>query len=206
LSRKAAKEKCAVSYLDTLSPGDILPAKVTHLDCFGAFADIGCGVVGLLPLDSLSVSRIFHPGDRLFAGEDIRVVLKSNKDGRYYLSHKELLGTWEENAARFAQGQTAAGIVRSIESYGIFIELTPNLTGLADPTPGVNVGDSAAVYIKSILPERMKIKLAVVDTLPAPSLPPAVPEYDKFATAGLSRIDIFRYSPFVCAKVVETVF
>ena len=43
--------------------------------------------------------------------------------------------TWnmEENAALFKTGETVAGIVRSIESYGIFIELTPNLAGLAEP-------------------------------------------------------------------------
>ena len=34
---------------------------------------------------------------------------------------KELLGTWQENAARFAAGQTVVGVVRSVESYGVFI-------------------------------------------------------------------------------------
>ena len=42
-----------------------------------------------------------------------------------------------------------AGVVRSVESYGIFVELTPNLAGLAEPREGVRVGQHAGVYIKS---------------------------------------------------------
>ena len=34
-------------------------------------------------------------------------------------------------------GETVGGIVRSIEPYGIFIELAPNLAGLAEPRENV---------------------------------------------------------------------
>ncbi|MGL0910084.1 hypothetical protein ACSTB0_13670, partial [Faecalibacterium wellingii] len=44
-----------------------------------------------------------------------------------------LLGTWEENAAGFTVGETVVGIVRSVEEYGTFIEIAPNLAGLAHP-------------------------------------------------------------------------
>ena len=75
---------------------------------------------------------------------------------------KELLGTWEENASLFEAGETVVGVVRSIESYGVFVELAPNLAGLAECVPGLSKGQLVSVYIKSILPERMKIKLAVL--------------------------------------------
>ena len=84
--------------------------------------------------------------------------------GRIYMSCRELLGTWEENVAQFRQGQTVTGVVRSIEEYGIFVELTPNLAGLAELKEGVEVGDVCAVYIKSIIPDRMKIKLVLIDS------------------------------------------
>ena len=45
-------------YISKLIPGDIIPARITHLEAFGAFADIGCGIVSLLPIDTISVSRI----------------------------------------------------------------------------------------------------------------------------------------------------
>ena len=76
---------------------------------------------------------------------------------RISLSHKELLGTWEENAAFFNAGDTVEGIVRGIEPYGVFVELTPNLSGLSEPRDGLREGERVCVYIKSIIPEKMKI-------------------------------------------------
>ena len=61
------------------------------------------------------------------------------------------------------------GVVRSVESYGIFIELAPNLAGLAEYREGVRPGDGCSVYIKSIIPQKMKIKLVLIDTFRAPS-------------------------------------
>ena len=48
LSRRAAQERCQALYIDTLEPGEIIDACVTHLEPFGAFADIGCGISSLL--------------------------------------------------------------------------------------------------------------------------------------------------------------
>ena len=45
---------------------------------------------------------------------------------------------------------------------GIFIELTPNLVGMAEYKEGVNYGDTVEVYIKRIDNERKKIKLLIV--------------------------------------------
>ena len=73
------------------------------------------------------------------------------------------MGTWEQNASLFKPGQTVGGTVRSIESYGIFIELRPNLAGLAENREDVFVGQKTSVYIKSIIPEKMKVKLIIVD-------------------------------------------
>ena len=172
LSRKKAQEKCLAEYLDRLEDGDILDAKVTHFEPFGAFCDIGCGIISLLSIDCISVSRILHPRDRFRLGQKIHCAVKGRdevllgKRGRICLTHKELLGTWEENAARFEVGQTVMGVVRSIESYGIFIELAPNLAGLAEWRGDVKVGDGCSVYIKNIIPRKMKVKLVLIDTFP----------------------------------------
>ena len=137
------------------------------------FCDIGCGNIALLPIDSISVSRISHPRDRFCVGDIIKAIIKDiSPDGRITLSHKELLGTWEENAQLFSQGQTVTGTIRSIEQYGAFIELTPNLAGLAEPKPNIYIGQSASVYIKSIIKEKMKIKLIVIDSFDSSYTPP----------------------------------
>ena len=163
LSRTQAQIRCKREYLDKLAPGDILPCRVTHLERFGAFCDIGCGIPALLPIDCMSVSRIQSPADRVHEGQEILCIVK-NRDvqGRIVLTMKELLGTWVENAAFFAPGETVVGVVRSTEPYGVFIELRPNLAGLAEACEGLCSGQLVSVYIKSILPEKMKIKLVVL--------------------------------------------
>ena len=138
LSRRAAQLRCRREYIEALTPGEIIPARVTHLENFGCFVDIGCGLPSLISIDQISVSRISHPRDRFAVGESIYAVVKAvEPEGRVQLSHKELLGTWDENASLFLPGETVAGIIRSVEDYGVFVELTPNLAGLAEPCEGV---------------------------------------------------------------------
>lgn len=201
LSRRAAQEKCLREYVSGLIPGDVIHARVTHLESFGAFTDIGCGVVALLPIDSISVSRIDHPRERFTVGMDILALVKCKENGRITLSHRELLGTWEENASRFTAGETVAGIVRSVEPYGIFVELTPNLAGLAELKEGVLPGQQASVYIKNILPARMKVKLVIIDTFDCDYRP----SQPKYYFSG-RHMDRFQYSPEGSEKEVFTVF
>ena len=191
LSRKKAQERCRAEFLSHKVPGDILDARVTHMEPFGCFVDIGCGIPSLIPIDSISVSRIFHPHDRFYNGQDIKAVIRSiDNSGRITLSHRELLGNWEENAALFSVGETVSGIVRSVEPYGIFVELTPNLAGLAEPKEGVVPGQMASVYIKNLLPEKMKVKLIIVDSFHASN----EPEPLRYFQLG-GHIDRWVYSP-----------
>jgi small subunit ribosomal protein S1 len=211
LSRRAAQIECIKNYISDLIPGDIVCSRVTHLESFGAFVDIGCGIISLLTVDSISVSRFSHPKDRLYSGMVINTVIKSfdEEKGRIFVSMRELLGTWEENVARFSAGQTVAGIIRSVESYGVFVELAPNLAGLAelrDDIPDLkdSGGRLAAVYIKSIIPERMKIKLVLIDSYKGEI---GTPKFEYFVDCEKTlHIDKWRYSPPSCPKVIETLF
>ena len=213
LSRRLAQAECAANYLDGLRAGDIIRAKVTHLESFGAFVDVGCGVPSLLSVDCISVSRITHPRDRLYNGQMIWCAVKSvdRETGRIFVSTRELLGTWEQNAARFTPGQTVAGIVRSVEDYGVFVELAPNLAGLAEvrncDREAVHslVGRTAAVFIKSIIPERMKVKLVLIDAYRGEPAP--LPRLHYFIRGDeVEHIDRWVYSPAGAKKRVETVF
>ncbi len=202
LSRRRVQQECAQSYVSNLKAGDVIPATVTHIEGFGVFCDIGAGLSALMPIDSISVSRIPHPSARFTPGQSIFAVVRSiDENGRITLSHKELLGTWEENAARFSVGETVPGIVRSVEKYGIFVELSPNLAGLAEFSDGIEPGSHAGVYIKSIIPSKMKIKLIIVDSFDA-DYPVDPPEY--FIDSG--HIDRWVYSPAESDKVIESEF
>ncbi len=201
LSRRKAQELCVKEYISTLSAGDIIPATVTHLESFGAFCDIGCGCVALLPIDTISVSRIAHPSDRFSVGDSIKTVVKSIVGDKITLSMKELLGTWQENADLFSTGETVTGLVRSVEPYGVFVELAPNLAGLAELKSGVAAGQKTCVYIKSILPEKMKVKLIIIDSFrhDCSTLPIKYFKQD-------GHIDFWQYSPEGCCKTVVSNF
>ena len=212
LSRREAQKQCFREYLCNLTEGDIVRARVTHLDSFGAFMDIGCGISSLLTVDSISVSRISHPSDRLSVGDTVYTVIKTidRAGGRIFVSMRELLGTWLENAESFAVGQTVAGIVRSVETYGVFIELAPNLAGLAEIREGTDdkriavVGEYVAVYIKSIIPDKMKIKLVLIDSYRG-TLPDKRIRY-YVDCENTEHIDRWRYSPLGATKLIESVF
>ena len=201
LSRLAAQQRCMNEYISMLNKGDIIKARVTHLEPFGAFVDIGCGIPSLIPIDAISVSRISHPNDRFYNGQDIFAVVKDIQENRIYLSHKELLGTWEENRNMFHIGETVPGIVRSVENYGIFIELAPNLAGLAEPRENVHAGQSAVVNIKAMIPEKMKIKLGIVDVFDTPQ---NSRKMNYFLTAG--NLKRWVCSPENCRKEIISEF
>ena len=202
LSRKRAQRQALAHLLEDCPPGTILRGRVTHLEGFGAFVDIGCGVVALLPLEYISISRINHPGLHLRRGQRILAVVKSadRETGRFTLSHRELLGTWLENAALFAPGETVTGFVRGIKTYGVFVELTPNLSGLADSFPGLQLNDAVTVYIKSIRSQQMKIKLQILQKA---EIPPSPPQPAYFLTDG--RLAAWRYAPPDCDRTFGSV-
>ena len=202
LSRRAVQEECTEEYIKNLVPGDVVIARVTHNETFGSFCDIGCGISALLPIDSISVSRIPHPSARFSVNTIIKAVVKSiDSMNRVTLSLKELLGTWQENADNFKAGQTVGGVIRSIEKYGVFIELSPNLAGLAEYSPDVREGDLASVYIKSINPEKMKIKLSLVDSFPGNNQAETI----KYYFYGV-HMDSWQYSPENSEKNIQTIF
>ncbi len=202
LSRAEAQRRCRAQYLDTLEARGHPPCTVTHIENFGAFCDIGCGIAALLPIDCLSVSRIASPADRVQVGQQLLCAIK-NRDvqGRIVLTLRELLGTWSENAACFAAGETVVGIVRSVEDYGVFIEIAPNLAGLAEADSTLRPGQAVSVYIKNILPDKMKIKLVVVNKNLGQPLR-FEPHY--FITEG--HLDRWVYSTPECPKRIETDF
>ncbi len=201
ISRKEAQIQCMEEYINAINIGDVISAKVTHLENFGAFCDIGCGIIALLPIDCMSVSRISSAADRFYQGQEIYCIVK-NKDifGRLVLSTKELFGTWTQNAANYHIGQSVIGIVRSIETYGVFIELAPNLTGLAENTIDVKCGQCVSVFIKNIQEEKMKIKLSIlqkVDDVPTK-------HYTYSQTSG--HVHKWVYSTQNSTKFMQTVF
>lgn len=202
LSRKKAQQECYDEYISNLKPGQVIEAKITHVENYGAFCDIGCGLIALLPIEHFCVARIKDPKKAIERFKSIQVIVKSvDEKGRIILSQKELLGTWEEEAAKFKAGDVVVGTARLVEKYGIFVELTPNLVGLAESVDNIEAGDTVSVFIKSIIPDKMKIKLIIVDkdtaSKPFIKLDYRIPE-DGF-------VKHWKYSPECASKNIETI-
>ena len=167
ISRKEVQKEALNWVKNDLQEGAKVNGIVKNIQPYGAFIEIGGGVVGLVHIEDLSIARIKSPYERLNIGQKIEVVVKSiNKEtGQVILSHKELLGSWEENAQKFSTGTVVKGIVRETEKNknGIFIELTPNLVGMAEYQKGLKYGQTVDVYIKKIDSQKRKIKLSVMN-------------------------------------------
>ena len=130
LSRRKAQELAMAEMLRELKPGSVVAGRVVRTEPFGAFVDIGRGIVALLPTEYISAARIRHPNQRFRVGQKILAAVKTfdRAAKRITLTHKELLGTWLENASRFSVGDTVRGTVRV--SYGTLnLRSTPSSSG-----------------------------------------------------------------------------
>ena len=165
LSRKEVQEEALNWVKNELQEGQEVIGIVKNIKPYGAFIEIGGGVVGLAHIEDLSVARIKTPYERLKIGQKVNIVVKSidRCTGRINLSYKESLGSWEENAKRFSSGMKVEGIIRETEKNknGIFIELTPNLVGMAEYSEGYKYGQKVNVYIKKIDNQKKKVKLLI---------------------------------------------
>lgn len=149
--------------------GEILNGVVKNIKPFGAFVEVEPGVVGLLHIEDISVSRIKSPEERFSIGQNIKVMIKSvDRDlNRIELTHKELLGSWDDNIISYHEGEKVKGIVKEPDKNknGIFIELKPNLVGLAEYKDGYEYGQEVDVFIKKIVKDKKKIKLLICENL-----------------------------------------
>lgn len=166
LSRKNVGREVIRWINSEVQVGDIVNGIIKNIRPYGVFVEIGGGIVGLLHIEDISIARIKNPEERFHIGQKIEVMIKSiNRQlNRVELTYKELLGTWEDNIKEYEEGKTVTGIVRDTEKSknGIFVELKPNLVGLAEYKEDIPYGKPVNVYIKKIIPEKKKVKLVIV--------------------------------------------
>ncbi len=128
--------------------------------------EIGGGTSGLLYVNDISVARMKSPEEKLQLGQkiDVKIKMVDKENKKFFLSYKDMLGTWEENAKEFSEGSIVTGTVKETakNNNGLFIELKPNLIGMCEYTNKIKYGDKVNVKIKKIIPEKKKIKLVLV--------------------------------------------
>ena len=206
-SRKEAQKECFDNFIKKLTPGDIIDSYIIKVMKYGIFCDIGCGIVALLPTNNISVTHIVDADKTIWFNHRLKVVVEEiTEDYKIQLTHKELLGTWEEEASKFNEDDVVRGTVLSIEDYGVFIRISQNLSGLAEiPSYSIEVGDTVSVRIVGIKPESMKIKMLIIEKLE--SVHNSKPEYMRFEYKIKSgHIKDWVYSTPTAKKQIESHF
>jgi len=161
--------------LERLSPGDVVSGPVTRVEKFGAFVDLG-GVEGLVHVSQMAWKRVENPEDVVKVGDQVKVqVLEvSADDRRIALGMKQLQeDPWMRFVAEHPAGSVLEGKVTRLAHYGAFVQVADGIEGLAhvselaphavgSPREVVRPGDTIAVRIVSVEPERRRIALSLL--------------------------------------------
>jgi small subunit ribosomal protein S1 len=170
--RAAQREKT----LATLEAGQTVSGEVVRIADFGAFLDLG-GIDGILPISEISWERPAHPSDVLRVGQNVttRVLRVDKEKGHIGLSLKRMEpDPWKEIEDKFEAGQVITGTVKTIHSFGAFLQIYPGVVALLptveiseqcglQPEETVRVGQNIKVVIKKFLPNVRKITLSLCD-------------------------------------------
>lgn len=173
VSEKAVWETKQQSVLANYKVGDTVSGAVTAVTDFGAFVRFDENLEGLVHISEIAWQRIEHPRDVLKVGDTVRAEIINIEGSKIFLSMKRLIeDPWKSVGERFKTGQVVKGRVLKINPFGLFVELDPDIHGLAHiselsskPVKDVNeiarVGDEFDFKIVSIDPENHRLGLSL---------------------------------------------
>ena len=87
---RAAQASAKAEKQAAIKVGDVLDGKVETLKDYGAFIDLGDGISGLLHVSQISYKRVKSPAAVLKEGQEVKVAVIGNKNGKISLSMKAL--------------------------------------------------------------------------------------------------------------------
>jgi len=171
--REVAREKS----MGTLSTGQVVRGRITRIESFGAFVDLGGGVEGLLHVSNLSRGRVADPNDVVKKGQELDVmVLKIEEGGkRIGLGTKQLeADPWQSLGGKYQVDQVVSGKVVRLTDFGAFVELEPGIDGLLHvsvmgkervrrPQDVLKAGQEVSVRIVSVDAARQRLSLSRLD-------------------------------------------
>jgi small subunit ribosomal protein S1 len=161
-----------------LHPGMVVSGKVTRIEGFGAFIDVGGGLEGLCHVSNISRQRVEDVNDVLKVGQEVKVQVLEIKDGgkRLGLGMKQLEpDPWDRVEQRYHTDSQVAGKVTRIMDFGAFVELESGLEGLLHVSQlgrervrkvsdVVKLGEEITVRIVAIEPGARRISLSRLDS------------------------------------------
>jgi len=158
----------------TLQEGAKVRGKVTSIQKFGAFVDIG-GVEGLLPVSEIAWTRTENVGDLLSVGQEVEVIIKKLdwESDRFSFSLKDALpDPWDLVSDTILVGSYHTGTVSRLAAFGAFVTLKEGVDGLIHiskmgagrrinhPREVLKEGQSVEVQVEAV--DRAQRKIALV--------------------------------------------
>jgi ribosomal protein S1 len=183
VSEKAVWEEKQKNVISKFKVGDIIEGDVSALADFGAFVKFDI-LEGLVHISEIAWQRIDHPRDLLKVGAKVKAEIIGIEGSKIFLSMKKLIqDPWKAVASKYKVGQKITGKVLKINPFGFFVELDPDIHGLAhiselaskpvtDPGEIAKVGEEKEFMIVSIEPEQHRLGLslkALTEGLKAPA-------------------------------------
>ena len=153
------REFMHIKLLSRLVSGDIIKGRVVDWDDKNAYVDIGGSLNAILPAERIALSPALCSPNVFFCGQEIyAAVFKiDRRERRIYLSHRELLGTFEELTRGIKEGDVLKGKIVGDNK----VLLSPNLTAHAANTVTYSENTSVIARIKDLLPGKAEITVEV---------------------------------------------
>lgn len=187
-SEKALWEDEQKDLLQKYKIGDTLEGTVSAIADFGVFVAFD-GLEGLVHISEIVWQRLDHPSDVIKIGDKVRAQVLNIQGSKIFLSMKALQeDPWKLVGQRYAIDQQVRGKVLKVNPFGLFVELDPDIHGLAHVSelniqPGIPLeeqiksGDQREFKIVSIEPEHHRLGLSEKalkrEEAPIPKPPPA---------------------------------
>ncbi len=150
VSEKAVWEDSKKKTLEKYAVGQIVEGTIGALTTFGAFLSFD-GVEGLIHISELTWKRINHPQDEVKVGDTVRAQIIEISGAKLFLSVKRLVDDpWKGLEKELAVGKTVRGKIIKVQPFGVVVEITETVHGLAhismlSNTPLANINDWAKI-------------------------------------------------------------
>jgi predicted RNA-binding protein with RPS1 domain len=154
-----------------LKPKSAVQGKVTRIELYGAFVDVGVGQDGLLHISQISTERVKNVNDKLSVGDEIKVWVRSvdAEQNRIDLTMIEPpVVDWDD----LQVGTVLTGKVIRLEKFGVFVDLGAERPGMVhvselsnnyinSPADVVKVGQEIQVKVIKVSSKKKQIDLSV---------------------------------------------
>ena len=146
--------------LSRLEDGEFFDGKIVNILTYGAYVDID-GVVGLLKNvdfaeDYTSIKEMHHVGDTI----QVKMKGRSSNNKLLFEAVTKYVSPTVITKESLEPGQIIYGVVRSVQPWGVYVNILPNLDALVDSEfADIQEDQKVAIRIKSVKQDEDRFKV-----------------------------------------------